>query len=676
MNVSRRDLRVALLPLLALFGSASAQVQPANDAERPARRMESLLVIGRQIEAGREDLAGSLDIIGRDELDYMHVRDTMELFNKAPGVYIARYNQGIINTDIAIRGFAGDGSTPHAKLLIDGIPSNLHSGAPELDQLFPLGIASIELFKGTSDPRYGIYNIAGSYNVTSRSDVGNNEIEATVGSYGIRELQGYIGVEQGRLTHNYAFGYREGHGYRDHTDLRKYALSGRWFYALGDNSSVGLIARTSGYEGDAPGYLDKLTARRDPTSAASYANQDGGEKSVDHLSLHADTRPSDAVLVTTKLYWQAFERERWVRFSESASIQNRYDDQEHIGALATLAWQIDPHWQLTAGADTERQEVIEQRFGTIGQSRQRNTGAVLRNFRYDFETTGSYVQLEHAPNDLLRWNIGYRVDRLSGDFTQISAAGLHSYRKMYDFGWIEQPKLNLFVNATEHVTLFANYGRSFQHPFGSSAYTAGDRRARDVSLNDGWETGLSWRATDGLETRLSIWEQIASDEVVSVDGTPRNVGETERRGLDVGFTWRVTDHLELWGNYSHTDTEIVRAGSADVAYIGNELRSIPDYTASLGAAYLILPQLTARVHIDAQGDYYINEANLGGRYGGYTLVGAVLVYEQPWGDISLQGNNLFDRYYEYVYDFGQTGAESVHSPGDGRNVSLSVSWKL
>ena len=98
-------------------------------------------LIGDTGSLGRGLLAGSYDITTRDQLQDEHPNDTLELFNKTPGVSLSRYNQGIINTDVAIRGFAGDGTTPHAKLLIDGIPSHLHNGYGELDQLFPSELA-------------------------------------------------------------------------------------------------------------------------------------------------------------------------------------------------------------------------------------------------------------------------------------------------------------------------------------------------------------------------------------------------------------------------------------------------------------------------------------------------------------------------------------------------------
>ena len=188
-------------PRLALVIAGFALAVANSHAEE--KRLESVVVIGKAPPAFATDLAGSVDVLSQEELAYEHVNDTLELFNKAPGVYLSRYNQGIINTDIAIRGFAGDGVTPHARLLIDGIPANLHNGYNELDQLFPLSIASISVFKGTSDPRYGLYNIAGNYNVTTRQDAGR-VIELNLGSYNTREAQGYAGFSSGAFTHSYA----------------------------------------------------------------------------------------------------------------------------------------------------------------------------------------------------------------------------------------------------------------------------------------------------------------------------------------------------------------------------------------------------------------------------------------------------------------------------------------
>jgi iron complex outermembrane recepter protein len=658
-------------------GASAAAVQTDAAAEQAsADTLDSIVVIGRKAETAPDPaLVGSLDVIARSELDYEHVDDTSELFNKLPGVYIARYNQGLINSDIAIRGFAGDGETPHAKLLIDGIPANLHNGFGEMDQLFPIGIAGITVFKGTSDPRVGLFNIAGNTRIDTRTDL-TREIEIALGSYGAPEMQGYFGFEHGALKHSYFAGYRESEGYRDRTDLKKYALGGRWAYAFGDETTLALIARASGYDGDAPGYLTRAESRRDPRASATYANQDGGDKAARHASLHFDHRFGEGVALSAKAYYQTFERERWVRFSQAAALQNRFDDQQQQGLIATLSWDIDDRWRVEGGVDAQFEDVIEQRFGTIGQRRVRNPAAVLRNRDFEFDTTGAYLRVGMREEGRYGWNIALRADRIDGDYTQFNAAGVPSTREIFRFGAIVQPKFNGFVNLGERAQLFANAGRSFQHPLSADAFTAGDRGARDVSINDGWELGASWRPTDALQLRLSYWRQKAEDEFVVVDGVAQNVGRTERDGIDFGFNWTLGERWYVWGNATTVDGRIVRPADNRRAFVGNTLRSIPERTGSLGVNFDASDAVTARLHVDHQGEYYVNEANLGGRYGDYTLAHASLDWRLGWGTLGFQVNNLFDRYYEYVFDFSENGADTIHSPGDGRafGVSLRVAF--
>ena len=288
-----------------------------------------------------------------------------------------------------------------------------------------------------------------------------------------------------------------------------------------------------------------------------------------------------------------------------------------------------------------------------------------RDFDYDFVVQGAYIHLQNSPADFINWNIAVRADKLDGDFTQRAANGVVTPRHMYDFGTITQPKFNLFWMPVDQVTFFAHYGRSFQHPFGADAYTTGDIHSRDVSINDGIETGLSWEISESLTVRTSYWEQKAKDEFVVVDGTPQNIGRTDRQGFDAGLSWHINQDIYFWANYATVNAKI-RGASSNA---GNHLRSIPNYTSSFGMDYSITSKFSARVHLDGQGDYYVNEANVGGTFGEYTLLGMSFDYAMPWGTVNLQLNNLTDDYYEYVYDLVGDGQDTIHSPGNGRNMA-------
>ncbi len=138
-----RVVHFLLATALAFALSSAAFANPTDEA----RRLDTIVVIGETTATPNLDLLGSLDVIGRSEIGYQSVNDISALFNKIPGLYIARYNQGLVNSDIAISGFSGDGETPHVKLLIDGLPMNLHNGFGEMGQLFPTGIESITVFR-------------------------------------------------------------------------------------------------------------------------------------------------------------------------------------------------------------------------------------------------------------------------------------------------------------------------------------------------------------------------------------------------------------------------------------------------------------------------------------------------------------------------------------------------
>jgi iron complex outermembrane receptor protein len=642
----------------------------ANQTDETAASVEldSVVVLGKkeQVNSTDKGLAGSVDVITREELEYEHVTDTLELFSKTPGVVLSRYSQGIVNTEVSIRGFSGDGETPNAKVLVDGIPSNLFSGLSELDYLFPTNIQSAQVFKGTSDATTGLFATAGNFKIETRKDVGK-QLQFGYGSFQTREMQGYYGEKQGDFTQNYAIGYRKGNGFRDHTVNEKIALSGRWQMDF-EQSSLALSAKYGKYNSpEAPGYMSKQQARDDRRGVAPNALNDSGEKEFKHLSLHYDYFFNNDVDLSLKTYWQNFDRERVVQFI-GLPRENRFEDQTSTGLIAKVNWRINPQWALESGYDIEMQNVDDFRVRPL-------SGQVRRNIKYDFSAQGAYLKVENTPVDWLRWNLAYRVDRLnSNPKNQFVRNGVTQVTTLLDDQTIVQPKMNVFANLNSEQTLFANAGRSFQTPTGIDLNTIGATIPVKVAVNDGWEIGLKSAWNDQINSRVSYWQQKAEDEFISIDGTRRVIGATRRQGVDASFDYKLNDALSFWGNVSRVYAKIEEPNPQNPEFRGNNIRSIPSYTASVGLQFVPNADWIARIHIDSQGDYYINESNRGGKYGGYTLTNANIDYKTSWGRVSLLANNIFDRYYEYVFDFNSNGsAGGVNfAPGAGRNFMLTA----
>jgi iron complex outermembrane recepter protein len=626
---------------------------------------EEVIIIGKSNDIQQVELSGSQDLLARDQLENEHVNFTADIFKKIPGIYFSRFNQGIISANIAMRGFDGEGSSPHSKLLIDGIPSNLHVGYPEMDALFPMEIDHVKVVKGTFDPRYGLHNVAGNVQMFSRQTGDAKEIELMYGSFDTYEAQGYYADEGESLSQSYFLGTRKTAGYRDHSDLDKTTVSGKWFYDLNEDLNVGLIARHFTYEADAPGYLSETAAHQTPEASLEFSNTDGGEKTTDHLSLHLNYQIAENIEWVVKAYHQSFDRHRWVRFTAAASQQERVEDEKQNGVISILSWQLNPAWLIQWGLDYEAQDNLHQRF----VSNQRQRGAVSRNQEFDFNHYGSYLQIENQLTEKLQWNAGVRVNRYTGDFTNLAN---NQQRDINDYGNLTQPAAGLNYEATSNLSLFANWGKTYQIGNGISAYALPGKDV-DASENTGSEIGFQLTPQIPVELRFSLWQQDASSELTAKpdgSGDFENIGKTEREGWEILLSWQPADAWYLWTSYTRQKAILAEPGLTNAAIKGNWLNHIPAYSAALGIDYQINNSWKISLFNTSQSDSYVSNNNSLGKFGDYSLTELRVGYEYKNHSLGLQITNLFDEYYEYVW----FDTSTLHSPGDARAINLS--WAI
>ena len=664
-KLSKNAVQLALMST-CLF-SVQSYAEPAQEKDSTLYIGEVIEVIAKQNKVEQAQLVGSVDIITRDQLQNEHVNVTFDLLKKIPGVYFSRFNQGIISTDIAMRGFNAEGSMPHTKLLIDGIPSNLHVGLNEMDALFPMEVEWMEVVKGNHDARYGLHNLAGNINMHSRRDDAK-EIEMLVGSFNTLEGQGYFGDVQDNFSQHYFVGARKTEGYREHADLEKHTFAGKWFYQPSEQTDIGLVTRYFDYEADAPGYLTEEVAKSDPTHSADYAQDDSGDKQTRHISAHVDHKMNDDLSFGVKTYWQQFDRHRHVRYSAKSLQQERLEKDQQLGLISTLSYHINNDWLLTAGLDYQAQENSNQRFVTEKKSRVKQT----RFWDFNYNNYGGFTQLQYQGEQFLISG-GLRGDGFSGDFTNRLSG---ETKDINDNGMTLQPKLNVLYEVIPSLNVFANYGVSFQAPTGSKAYISDVNDDYDLSKNYGYEAGVKWQPLQWLDTRLSIWQQDAKDELTQkTDGSGdfENLGKTQRNGWDLGFSAYLDDTWSAFGSYTRQEAKLVAPGEKQLSSKGNWLRGVPEYTATLGIIYQPIEVAKISLYGHFQGDYYVSNVVQNKQYGDYSIIDLAFNYDLGWGNAGLRINNLFDSYHEYVY---LVGDETIHSPSDGRAVNVSLSYRF
>ena len=179
--------KTLILAIMSLIGTSQALLAGQDTALTLGKVEVTADKIG---VLGSEDVLTSVNIIEEEYIENQNVDNTNELMKIIPGLYSTDFNQGVITGDFAIRGFNSEGGVPAVKLLIDGIPSNFNNGFSNLQSVAPLNIERLTLVKGTNDPRYGLHNLAGNLNVTTKRGGNYNKAKLLLG------FEAEVGLEE------------------------------------------------------------------------------------------------------------------------------------------------------------------------------------------------------------------------------------------------------------------------------------------------------------------------------------------------------------------------------------------------------------------------------------------------------------------------------------------------
>lgn len=673
-TVSAIALALATIPASALASESNTAADPRQ--ADTSFSVGEIIVTARGMAGSTDNVLTSVDRMGGDVAQDADVDNVYELVGQMPGIQVTDFNQGTTSGKFSMRGFNGEGTINAVKLLIDGVPSNSNDGnMPYIDMVFPLNIAGIEVVRGTSDPRHGLHAIAGSANIVTRAGGTYLDARASAGSYDAYEGQLVGGLERGALSQNYQIAWRDSSGYRDHADAQRLSLSGKWGLSLGEDVRIGAIARY--YEADArePGYLTFADSRANRRTTNAYNVSDGDERNIQQYAITADIAFSDRLDWSNTAYFNRLRDDRYVKFSAQASQQRRLTKEDHRGIASALHWHGSlggMMLMLEAGGDVEWQDNRSLRWLSVRRAPTTQT----RSQQFDLTVGGAYVQAIIEPAPWLRITPAYRIDWVGGHFDNRLNG---SFAPINDYGSIDQPKLSVAVMPLDGLTLYGNWGKTFQIGLGSGAYLIPPRGADLApSINEGWELGAKYQLGRMIEARIAYWEQSASGEIARKLNDPlgdfENVGATDRKGIDVQASVRPMAGLSIWGALAWQEARISVPPPATPQFAGNEIDHTPRWLWSGGIDWTPFDALTLSLSGRGQSSYHLSSANAEGRWGRATVFDASALYRlNETIELGLAVKNLGSDNHEYVW---WDGAQTLHSPANGRNVTASVRLRL
>jgi catecholate siderophore receptor len=200
-----------------------------------------------------------------------------------------------------------------------------------------------------------------------------------------------------------------------------------------------------------------------------------------------------------------------------------------------------------------------------------------------------------------------------------------------------------------------------------------------------WELGTKWDVMPGGRLSLSgalFKSTMSNARVTAPDGTTQNVGRKEVKGVELGFSGKITPAWTVFGGATFLDAEIADNGFVNTGttarpvytaspFNGNRFPTTPKKSATLWTSYAINKDFTVGAGLSAMDRVYANVNN--NKFApGYTRFDAMASYNVN-RDLSLQLNvqNLGDKLY-----FDKVSSPHYAGVAPGRSATLTANYKF
>ena len=628
--------------------------------------------------------------------------------------------------DVSYRGFNASpvmGSPVGMSVYFDGIRFNEPFGDIVNWDLIPSNaISSINLIPG-SNPLFGLNTLGGALaiNTKSGSSYPGLSTTATGGSWGRRAFEFEAGGENKDRNLDYFIAGNIFHedGWRDHSssDVKQIFAKTGWHndqtdldlsLALADNEMEGTQALPHSMWGN---------------TKQAYTYPDSIKNKLAMVALKGTHFLADDKLIAGNLYYRSSNARS---FNSNAECHDTHHCPESIngtpqdGAYSIDAQNITSTTYQNGFGGSLQLSLLKDLMGhrnnfTFGASadwsrvrfNQSGYEAYLENYRTITEDNatleqsarlkahsdyyGIYATDNFAFNEQLNLTLSGRYNlakvNLTGESYTLdplyngSLDGKHTYNRF-------NPAIGLNFNPTKSLGFYGGYNEGMRaptpvelscadpiHPCSLPTGFNSDPDLKKVVAKT-WEGGIRGQFNQDIHWNVSVYDtrtnndiQFIASSTSQVQGYFKNIGQTERKGIEIGMRGKL-DKLAFAANYAFVDATFqssfdVNAQSNssaidDVINInkGNRIPGIARQTLKLRSSYEMTPQWNLGGNlIVAAGQYAHGDENnqdKNGKVPGYAVVNLDTNYKisSNW-ILFAKVNNIFDKEYATYGQLGQ-----------------------
>lgn len=628
----------------------------------------SLTATGPQ--AAKQELRripGGADVVEAEKFQEGYALSMKDMLATTPGVLAQpRYGE---ESRLSIRG-SGLSRSFHLRgitLLQDGIPITFADGSGDFQEIDPLTLQHIEVYRGGQGLRYGAATMGGAINMVTPT-------AHTIDYEGLLRAEG--GSDKTGRLHAQAAHTFDGadvfaaatsmvsDGFRRQTQQKNRRFSGNVGAALGHDAETRFYVAYNDLNQEVPGTVAKETALRTP--AAVPDTNVLNDNARDIRSVRVSNRTAFRLDNGWKLETGGYVNEKSLYHPIFQVLdQNSVD----IGGFTRLNGD-----NFVLGANIGRGVNDAKRFVNNGGKRGART-AYADQVAENIELYG-----EHTYQFSREWSL---ITGLQGTFAfrdyedHLNAA--NNDDKTYTS---LNPKIGVMWNYEPGSEVYASLTRSSEAPTFSELVQGAIPGFVPVDMQKAWTAEIGTRGSHGaFSWDVGIYHAQVRDELLNFTVTPDipastfNADKTLHQGIELGAGFQATDALSFSAIYNFNDFRF----DGDTQYDDNDLAGAPPHQIRLAARYegknfFVEPNVELvpeAAWVDYANTMKSDAHTLVGLKGGWDVRENITLF--------FDARNLTDE--ENISSFStvtdaRTTATNVFYPGEGRSFYAGISVKF
>lgn len=628
-----------------------------------------------RVEQELKEIPGGADVVPAKEFQEGYALSMKDMLKKSPGV-LAEPRWGE-ESRLSIRG-SGLSRGFHLRginLLQDGIPFNFSDGSGDFQEIDPLILQHVEVYRGGNGLRYGAASLGGAINMVTPTALNlpyNVLLRTEAGSDKTLRLHARAAKDFGKADVFAATTRTSSDGFRQQSEQMNERFSGNIGYRFTPEAETRFYVAWNNLEQEVPGTISKSAALNDPTSVPAVNITGDYARDIQSLRLanrtvldHGDGQKTEFGAYVNKkhLYHPIFQ------------VLDQHSIDAGVFARADRAFAIQDHKnEFTLGVNMSHGENDAKRFVNVGGKRGAQTA-------YGTQTADNielYGENRYFITQDLRFITGLQAHIAPRDYENHLSPSQDADKTYKSLN----PKIGLLYKLNPRSEVFGSITRSSEVPTYSELVQGSIAGFVPVKLQKAWTAEVGTRGMEnGFEWDVTLYHARIQDELLNytvtadVPASTFNADETIHQGIEAGLSKHITPEISLGGTYTFNDFKF----DGDTQFGDNDLAGAPPHQVKVFARYekngfYIEPSIDwtpKAAWVDYANTLKSDTPVIVNAKAGYDINQNVSLF--------FDARNLFDEKniatFSTITD-ARTTSTNVFYPGDGRSVYGGVSIKF